>query len=67
MKYWSPLSGTWTRTGPRVKSSHADEYSVSKFGRTTARKSTSGNSRMWWNWFGGPKPGVEPTGELVCC
>ena len=57
MKYRSSVLGTPSSTGPAVKSSQATEYSVSKFGRTTERKSASGNARRWWNTLGGPKPG----------
>jgi hypothetical protein len=34
-------------TPAAVRSSHANEYSVSKFGRTTARMSAGGNALMW--------------------
>jgi hypothetical protein len=53
--------------GSLVRSSQADEYKVSKLGRTTALKSAGGNSRMWANVPIGPNPGRSPAGRFVAC
>jgi hypothetical protein len=41
------VSGAVRTIGSFVKSSQATEYSVSKFGRTTSRKSAGGKVRAW--------------------
>ncbi len=38
---------------------------MSKFGRTTSRKSAGGYVRKWWKAFFGPRPGFNPGGTLV--
>jgi len=45
---------------PPDRSSHALEYSVSKFGRTTILKSAVGNARTCANWPIGARPGIFP-------
>ena len=41
------------------------EYSVSKFGRTTIRKSAAGKAGTCANWPIGARPGVFPAAMLV--
>ena len=61
------MSGAETTIGPLVRSSQAVEYRVSKFGRTTSRKSASGKARMWVKAFIGPRPVILPASTLVSC
>ena len=51
------MSGTETIIGSLVRSSHALEYSVSKFGRTTTLTFAGGNAGKFANVFIGPWPG----------
>lgn len=54
-----------TITGPSDKSSHVLEYSVSKFGRTTALKSAAGNAGTCANCPTRARPGIFPASTLV--
>ena len=44
----APLSGSVIVTGAASRSKTADEYSVSRFGRTTVCHSIGMTSRRWW-------------------
>ena len=61
------MAGADTTMGSLVRSSQAEEYRVSKLGRTTALKSAGGNCRMWEKVPIGPNPGRSPEGRLVVC
>jgi hypothetical protein len=64
----SSAAGADTIRGSSRRSRNADEYSVSKFGRTTARKSAGGNAGMLRNTSAGVRSGEKLTSStLVIC
>jgi hypothetical protein len=57
----SSAAGTDTIRGSSRRSRNAEEYNVSKFGRTTARNSAGGNAGMLRNTFAGARSGDKLT------
>ena len=66
-QYRPPVSGAVRTIGPLLRSRNAEEYSVSKLGRTTVCKSAGGSWRKWQKVFVGACPGTLPASTLVAC
>jgi hypothetical protein len=67
MMYLPWVSGVSSSTGPAVRSTHAGEYRVSKFGRGTERIAGVGKAGSAAKTFIGAAMPGRPGGTLVSC